>query len=398
MALIMANKNKVYTHTIPLIIFAGGFTNNVIPTLILFLKNNEGIDTTYAMLLQCLLFTSYFVTLIPSTMLIKRFGYQRTLIYASLFCSVACLVIALIMYLNQNTYLYGAVFLLAFGITLLRLTVTPLLVAIRDDPNYHQTISRIMTADTIGALVSPSLSALWILNVTTNTWFAPWVFFLLMALSMIGISLKCKGTKLANNDQITIGGIYQSIQHRDILRGSIAIFIFIGIEFSIPVFIGLLVNEQPRQSFLSPTTMISSYWTLILIGRIISINLLRRFKPRSMIISGSFSAITITLIGITLYPNQLAVILVSLGLCNAFMFPCIFSIYTKRLPSTLHYYASSIFLLAFSGGAVIPLLQSHVASHIGIINSFSLVIGCYLLLILTLTAKHTLPAAALESA
>lgn len=400
MALIMANKYKVYPLTIPLIIFAGGFTNNVIPTLILYLKNTQNINTTSAILLQCLLFISYFVTLTPSTLLIQRIGYQKTLTYASLLCSIASMAIALIMYLQKTSWLYSAVFLLAFGITLLRITVTPLLVSIREAPNYHQTISRIMTADTIGALTSPTLSALWILNPIPSRWLNPWAFFIMMALGMIGICLQCKQTTLThtNNNHISLKGIYRSLQYPNIIQGCIATFIFIGIEFSIPVFIGLLVNEQPQQSLLNPTTMISIYWTLILIGRLISVVLLRYYRPQSMIVSGSLIAMSIILLGINYLPNQLAYISVSLGLFNAYMFPCIFSIYTKRLPEKLHYYASSVFLLAFSGGAAIPFIQSHLASRIGIIHSFLLIVVCYFVLIVTIAMKRTYHAIMLEKA
>ena len=131
--------------------------------------------------------------------------------------------------------------------------------------------------------------------------------------------------------------------------------------------------------------MISCYWGLVLLGRIVSFKLLMYYSPRHMIYYGSLAASALILLGMNLQPMPLAICLTLLGLCNAYMFPCIFSIYTEHLSPRYHYYASSVFLMAFSGGAAIPYAQALLSSQVGIISSFYLIICCYILLLLTIT-------------
>ena len=48
----------------------------------------------------------------------------------------------------------------------------------------------------------------------------------------------------------------------------------------------------------------------------------------------------------------------------------------------MHFFAIIVFLMAFVGGAVIPLIQNFYAQHFGTIASFHVIIGCYSALIL----------------
>tara|TARA_B100000886_G_C20411314_1_gene487194 strand:+ start:337 stop:1542 length:1206 start_codon:yes stop_codon:yes gene_type:complete len=383
----MDNKYLVRYRAFPLLIFMGGFTNNIIPTLILFLKNTQFVSTSFAMLLQCLFFISFLIIMFPSALLIKYIGYRGTIVTANSISALAFVLLAVVTAFNHGNHLHSAIFVLACGNTLLRISITPLLVSIRSEKNYHLSISQLMCADTIGAMLSPIISAQWILDPTLIQ-YQPSQFFLLMAICFFGIAYMC--SKITFNShtpktEISIPELRQSINHPTIRRGCLATFIFIGLEFSIPIFLGLYINDHPNIIPFSPTSMISCYWTLILVGRIASFKLLKYYSPRHMLYYGSLAASALIFFGMNLQPMPLAICLTLLGLCNAYMFPCIFSIYTEHLSPRYHYYASSVFLMAFSGGAAIPYAQALLSSQVGIISSFYLIICCYILLLLTTT-------------
>jgi len=372
---------------IPLLIFIGGFTNNIIPTLVLYIKNYGSVPTWQAVLLQSIIFISFLITMLPSTLLIRKYGYKFSISTACMISSFALLLLATVVQKNQYAAIFPCTFLLAIGITQLRISITPLLINLQGNTHYSQTVSKIMCADTVGALISPIISAYWVLSSTAHSegnWHSETTFFTLMSVTFFIIALLCRRvhfTDSNSNPNINMEALKKSLRIKSIQKGSLSTFIFIGLEFAIPTFIGIYVNDSLAIQTTQATTFISAYWTLLLIGRIMSFQLLKIIHPQEMIKYGSIIAVTIILLSMLSTAQYLPAILTTLGLLNSFMFPCIFAIHTKKLEPETHFYASSIFLMAFSGGAVIPFLQALTAKQVGITGSFGLIVACYLALI-----------------
>ena len=158
----LTSQNTSYKKSlvIPLLIFIGGFTNNIIPTLVLYIKNYGSVPTWQAVLLQSIIFISFLITMLPSTLLIRKYGYKFSISTACMISSFALLLLATVVQKNQYAAIFPCTFLLAIGITQLRISITPLLINLQGNTHYSQTVSKIMCADTIGALISPIISCL----------------------------------------------------------------------------------------------------------------------------------------------------------------------------------------------------------------------------------------------
>ena len=367
--------------TIALLIFLGGFTNNIIPTLITFLHNNYSFEHWKAVLLQSTFFINFFITVVPGWMLIKKYGYKKTICYSLLLCAISSIFFAFALETKNNTLIFPIIFLLAIGVTLIRISVTPLLIGNQQSNKYHKNISLIMCADSIGALISPTLSSYWLLN-TENNWplQSPTCFFLYLGTIYLLLASYIQKNPLDSNNHantsINRTTLTRAIQKKNIRSGFFATFIFIGLEFSIPIFMALIAqNKIPNNPHIG-AILISIYWTLLLIGRLMSTKILQVVPAKNLIIYGSI--ISISLITITINTSYFVYTLTTLGFLNSHIYPCIFSIHTKSLPKTEHFIASSIFLMGFSGGAVVPFAQALLARSLGTSGSFILIIICYL--------------------
>ena len=379
----LKEKKEAYPlQTIALLIFLGGFTNNIMPTLITFLHGNYNFEHWKAVLIQSTFFINFFITVIPGWILIKKHGYTKTIRHSLLLCAISSAFLAFILETKSNTLIFPVVFLLALGMTLIRISITPLLIGNQQSHKYHKNISLIMCADTIGALISPTLSSYWLIN-TVNNWslHPSTYFFLNLSILYLLIARYIQKKPLDQNQsniEINQATLHTAIQKKSIRLGFCAIFIFIGLEFSIPIFMALIALDNTTNNPHIGAVLISSYWALLLTGRLVSTRILQTVSANNLIIYGSI--ISISLIATTINTTYFVYTLTTLGFLNSYMYPCIFSIHTKNLPKTEHFIASSIFLMGFSGGAVIPFIQALLANSLGTNRSFILIIICYLLL------------------
>ena len=69
--------------------------------------------------------------------------------------------------------------------------------------------------------------------------------------------------------------------------------------------------------------------------------------------------------------------MLAVGLFNSIMFPTVFSLGMAELGS-LTGNGSGLLNMAIVGGAIVPVLQSVIADHIGIHHGFILPVICYL--------------------
>ncbi|MEC8882765.1 MAG: MFS transporter [Pseudomonadota bacterium] len=398
----LEEKKEVYPQkTVALLIFLGGFTNNIIPTLITFLHSNYNFEHWKAVLLQSTFFINFFITVIPGWMLIKKHGYEKTIRYSLILCAISSTFFAFALETKNNTLIFPVIFLLAIGITLIRISVTPLLIGNQVSNRYHKNISLIMCADTIGALISPTLSSYWLLNAQNNWTLQPSTcFFLKLGIIYLLLARYVQKKPLGNNNHtsttINKTNLLNAMKKKNIQSGFFATFTFIGLEFSIPIFIALIAQKNTPDNPHIGAVLISCYWTLLLIGRLVSTKILQIVSASNLIMYGA--VISIFLIITTINTTYFAYSLTILGLINSYMYPCIFSIHTKNLPKTEHFIASSIFLMGFSGGAAIPFMQALLSKSLGTHGSFILIIICYISLTAIIQTNKKHQAESLEKA
>ena len=370
------NNQKAIT---ALLIFLGGFTNGIIPILITFMSKNYHLSHWKAVLLQSTFFINFFITVFPGWILIKRYGYKSTILSALLVCAISSAAFALALETKNHFAFFPVIFILAFGITLIRISVTPLLITNQQSSQYHKYISLIMCSDTVGALISPTFSSYWLLNPENHSQLqSATYFFIGLSIAYLILASFIQKRPFGNNTishSIDKKLILNATKSKIIQSGFLATFLFIGLEFSIPIFMASLAqNNNPDNPHIG-ALLISCYWSLLLIGRLLSTKVLQALPAKKMMIYGS--TISISIILVTMQSTYFAYWLTLLGLINSYMYPCIFSIHTKQLPTEKHFIASSIFLMGFSGGAFVPFLQALIAKSSSTEMSFFLIILCY---------------------
>lgn len=159
--------------------------------------------------------------------------------------------------------------------------------------------------------------------------------------------------------------------------GVLAIFFYVGAEVAIGVNVNLHAMEIEKGvgglSFLGnknlivggldlgiPALLATLYWGGLMIGRIIS-GTLKNVSPRTQLAASAILATILTFIAILF--NNLWV-LISVGLCHAVMWGCIFTLSTNGLKEYTSK-ASGIFMMGVFGGAIFPVLQGVMSDYLG---------------------------------
>jgi FHS family L-fucose permease-like MFS transporter len=165
---------------------------------------------------------------------------------------------------------------------------------------------------------------------------------------------------------------------RHLRLGAVAIFTYVGAEVAIGSILITFLG-QPSMGGLSHTraaVFVSLYWGGAMIGRLIgSFALLRIRADRAL---ASVAMIAMLLVSTTIIGHGALAkfAIVSCGLFNSVMWPCIFPLSVKGLGKFTSQ-GSGILVMMVVGGAVIPELQGLLADKFGYQHSFVIVLLCY---------------------
>jgi len=165
---------------------------------------------------------------------------------------------------------------------------------------------------------------------------------------------------------------------RHLRLGAIAIFFYVGAEVAIG---SILINflGQPSMGGLShnaAATYVSFYWGGAGIGRLIGFFALQRIRAQRAL---AFVSLIASLLVITMLfaHGHIAIwAVVSCGLFNSIMWPCIFPLSVEGL-GRFTSQGSGILVTMVVGGAVIPEIQGFLADRFGYQPSFAIVLLCY---------------------
>jgi FHS family L-fucose permease-like MFS transporter len=160
--------------------------------------------------------------------------------------------------------------------------------------------------------------------------------------------------------------------------GALGIFFYVGAEVAIgSIMISFL--GQPSMGGLTheaAARYVSFYWGLSMIGRFIGFVALRKIRAQRALAFVSLIAALLVATAIVGHGNVAMWAVVSCGLFNSVMWPCIFPLSVQGL-GRFTSQGSGILIMMVVGGAVIPEIQGFLADSFGYQHSFAIVLLCY---------------------
>ncbi len=346
-------------------------------------------------------FIAYAFMGVPAGMLLQKIGYKKTALLAIIVGFVG----VFISYLSglagsYAVYLTGA-FVSGFSMCMLNTVVNPMLNTLGGGGNKgNQLIQVAGSVNSIGATIVPVLVGYLMGDAARATISdaAPALFLAMgiFALAFIVlISMNIPEPSLERQQKNTgTPDKYSAFSFRHFILGTIAIFIYVGVEVGIPNFMNLFATSD--ELGIDPTTagsLVGTYWFLMMVGRLCGASLGARFSSKSMLTLASAVGLVFILIAIfapITTKVSMPVFLASLsfgmvevpigimflalcGLCTSIMWGGIFNLAVEGLGKYTEA-ASGFFMVMVCGGGILPLIQGVVADMAGFQVSYFVIL------------------------
>ena len=355
-------------------------------------------------------FLAYLFMGIPAGMMITKYGYKKTALVALAlglvgigiqFCSSAMDGNAIITYI---VYLLGA-FVCGFCVCILNTVVNPMLNLLGGGGNRgNQLIQTGGSLNSLAATLTPILVGSMIGEITKSTSLKVVTPLLLIALVIFAASFVIvwftQLTEPETEKTDILGGVMEAVRYRQLLLGIIAIFFYVGIEIGIPAqifdYLSLPVAKGGVLGSATTAGLIAGvYWMLMLVGRFVSAFISGKVSSRMQLTITSTVALLLLLVAIFMpedvkmslsIPNlakstfdQVEVptkvlFIILCGICTSVMWGVIFNLATEGLGKYTAT-ASGLFMTMVVGGGIMPFIQNLMATKIGYIQSYWLVVG-----------------------
>jgi FHS family L-fucose permease-like MFS transporter len=342
------------------------------------------LNYTETMLIQFTFFSAYFLMSIPSSLVLARLGYRRSLVAGLTVMGLGAFLFYPASIVPSYGLFLGALWVLASGITLLQVAANPYVAQLGPPEGASSRLNLAQAFNSLGTTIAPALGGLVILSRAGASsvqlpylGIATLLFWLAFGISRFHLPAL---PDIEERHGISAG---DSIwKHRHLVLGAIAIFVYVGAEVSIGSF---LVNyfSQPSIGGLLPKVAagyVSFYWGGAMVGRFIGSGVTRTVTPAKVLGGAAACAFLLVSASVASTGSIAMWSIIAVGLFNSVMFPTIFTLGIAEL-GPLTGKASGLLIMAIVGGALVPLLQGVLADSIGIHTAFLLPAVCYLYIV-----------------
>ena len=368
-------------------------------------------------------FLAYLFMGIPAGNLLVRIGYKKTALYAMVVGLVGLVfqwlsgivgaetgVFAVggqTVTLNFVIYLLGA-FICGFCVCMLNTVVNPMLNQLGGGGNTgNQLVQTGGSFNSLAGTLTPLFVGMLIGQVTDTTSMtdvAPLLFiamgvFVVAFIIISAVAIPEPHMKKAGESVKKEKSPYSPWSFRHTVLGVIGIFFYVGIEVGIPGVLIFYLSDSAASGIQGNAAAVAGgvaaiYWLLMLVGRLVSSVISGKVSSRTQLIVVSTAAIAFICIAIfmpdsirmsmpaysaadgfsmALVPAK-ALFLVLCGLCTSVMWGGIFNLAVEGLGKYTAK-ASGIFMMMVVGGGVMPLIQNAIATSVGYMASYWLVIA-----------------------
>ena len=193
---------------------------------------------------------------------------------------------------------------------------------------------------------------------------------------------------------------HSAMSFRHFVLGTVAIFIYVGVEVGIPNFMNLFLTAAPDaatsgmgMAAAAAGSLVGTYWFLMMVGRLLGGMIGGKVSSRVQLTFVSLLAIVFVLLGIfapttvegrmpvftgtgfAMIKVPIGVMFLTLcGLCTSVMWGGIFNLAVEGLGKYTSM-GSGIFMMMVRGGGILPLIQGYVADLAGYLSSYWVIIA-----------------------
>ncbi len=370
------------------------------------IKNQDGIQNWMSQLGNFANFFAYLFMGIPAGIVLKRKGYKFTALTAIAvgFCGVGIQLLSAKMATPNFTsvfvvYLIGA-FTAGISMCMLNTVVNPLLNTLGGGGKTgNQLIQFGGSLNSVCATIVPILGG-YLIGDIAQAKLANAIPALLIAMGIFAVVFIVlffvaipEPHMIKKEDEVKVKDSHSAMSFRHFLLGTVAIFLYVGIEVGIPNFINLFLTSAPDTvdgatgmglDAAAAGSVVGTYWFLMLIGRLFGGAFGAKFSAKSQLTFVSSLAIALVTIGI-FTPSTVSVtmpvfqsdisfgmmqvplsvlLFVLCGLCTSVMWGGIFNLAVEGIGKYTAM-GSGIFMVMVVGGGVLPLIQGAVADLSG---------------------------------
>lgn len=358
----------------------GGLLNSIVNLLVPRLRITLGLDYAQALCVHLAYYSSYLVFALPIAMAAVRIGHMRAIAAGLTVMAIGCGLFVVAQGQRDFAFVLVALLVMSSGVTFLQISGNAVTTAFGSSARMASRFTLLQAFNALGTVLGPLIGAWFILDLDSAT--APLWPFLAGAAALLLLAAAF-WTNRALLPRPKPGGTpwarLAALARRPAMQaGALAIFTYVGAEVTIGT---LCVNYLmlPDTLRLAPATagrLVSLYWAGAMIGRFGGAFLLRRIAAPRLLCLACLGALALLLVAIGAKGMVGAVALLAIGLCNAVMFPLIF---TLALPAddADTPIASMILCMAVVGGAVVPVATGLLADRVGLAPSLLVPGLCY---------------------
>jgi len=369
--------------------FSIGFITALNDILIPHFKDLFHLTNFLALLVQFCFFGAYFVMSLPSGWIVGRIGYKSGIIAAlsTMGCGLLLFVPASIA-ISYPVFLF-ALFVVGSGLALLQVAINPYVGALGQPETAAARLNLCGGLNSLATTIAPRVGAAFIFIAAGATAAqlarsvrTPYIALAVFTFSLAIVTCVVDLPELIEKRSDSAVGEGNAMQFRHLRLGAAAIFSYVGAEVAIgSILISFL--GQPSMGGLSHATAagyVSLYWGGAMIGRFIgsfALIYIRAERALTAVAVCAFVLVAATIFG---HGHVAMWAIVSCGLFNSVMWPCIFPLSVKGLGKFTSQ-GSGILVMMVVGGAIIPEIQGLLADKLGYQHSFAVVLLCYAYLI-----------------
>lgn len=430
-------------YTLPMVLmvalyFSIGFITALNDILVPHFKDLFHLTNVRALLVQFCFFGAYFVMSIPSGKIVGRIGYKAGIIAA--LCTMGC---GLLIFVPASMVISYAVFLFALfvvgsGLALLQVAINPYVGALGRPETAASRLNLCGFLNSLATTIAPKVGAAFIFIAAGATAAelahsvrTPYVVLAVFTFLLAAVTRFVHLPEVIEKSADGVTGEGHAWSFRHLRFGAVAIFTYVGAEVAIGSIL-ITFLSQPSMGGLShvrAAVFVSLYWGGAMVGRLIGSYALRSIRAENALRAVASAALALVFVTIfaqvtvihcverifsrdslirwanvlvyhvptaihsvairsavasaisTFAHSPIAVVaIVSCGLFNSVMWPCIFPLSVKGL-GKLTSQGSGILVMMVVGGAMIPEIQGLLADKFGYQHSFVIVLFCYAYLV-----------------